>query len=71
MTYFPTEREREYVCPNCKGCFRATGLVCLVAHPPGTCCHYGDIDVSTGRNARLFDPSGQGGTRGPNQRWKQ
>lgn len=60
---------REYTCPNCGGCFRSTGEVCLVIHPPGTCCHYGDIDLVTGKNARLHDPSGQGGVRGPSQKW--
>ena len=67
--YFPTEQEQEYTCPNCGGRFRPTGLSCCVLHAPGTCCHYGDIDCSTGKNARLNDPRGLGGVRGPNERW--
>lgn len=50
MTYFPpaTKREPEQ-CPGCKGWFVvASGprVSCCVLHPPGSCCHVGEIEVA-------------------------
>lgn len=64
------QRNQVYLCPNCGGTFRPTGEECLVIHPQGTCCHYGDVDVSTGRNARVYDPKMKGGTRKPGEVWR-
>lgn len=48
MTYFPLPAEREPVkCPGCGKWFISprVGMSCLVLHPPGTCCHYGETEV--------------------------
>ena len=38
-------------CPRCKKYFSAqTGrmrISCAVLHPPGSCCHYGDKELSS------------------------
>jgi hypothetical protein len=59
-----------YTCENCGGRFRFNGQVCLVRHFPGECCHYGDTDLLTGRNARAYDPKAQDGVRKPGERWR-
>ena len=41
-----------------------------MGHAPETCCHYGDIDLVTGKNARLHDPKGRDGTRGHKEAWR-
>lgn len=39
-----------YQCPLCSGIYQAqTGNIrsaCLVAHAPGSCCHYGELQIS-------------------------
>lgn len=47
MPYFPTQEESKYQCPKCKGIYvrHKNNIGCLVNHPPGTCCHYGEIKV--------------------------
>ena len=35
-------------CPICGGTYRMGNINCLVAHPPGSCCHYGDEELSDG-----------------------
>lgn len=39
MPYFPKPVERAYRCPGCGGWFIPGYQSCLVAHPPGSCCH--------------------------------
>ena len=39
MPYFPTHKESQYRCPSCGGYYYRGSTVCLVLHPPGTCCH--------------------------------
>lgn len=34
-----------YQCAICHGLFVQGSVCCCVAHPPGTCCHYGDTPV--------------------------
>lgn len=34
-----------YWCPKCYKWFRKNNLNCLVLHPEGQCCHYGDTKV--------------------------
>lgn len=34
-----------YYCPRCRAWFVPGNMSCLVAHPPGTCCHYGERPV--------------------------
>jgi hypothetical protein len=37
----PVPRRRDaYVCDRCHGTFYRSNVMCLVAHPHGTCCHY-------------------------------
>ncbi len=38
-------------CRICGGWFSGYGYRCAVAHPPGTCCHYGTrpVDVACGQ----------------------
>jgi len=45
MVYFPPESDRAYKCPKCKQWFLEGNVRCLVAHPPDTCCHYGDTPI--------------------------
>lgn len=37
--YFPYPEETAYRCKGCGGWFIPGNRSCLVAHPPGTCCH--------------------------------
>ena len=64
MTYFPNYRieSKPQKCPGCGGWFiyNEHGMSCLVLHAPGTCCHYGETQVSapagvTAEGARLSD----------------
>lgn len=42
MPYFPKPGETTYICRGCGGRFIPSNISCLVQHPPGTCCHYGE-----------------------------
>lgn len=35
-------------CPKCKKYYQeiSTGSACAVMHSPGTCCHFGDKEIS-------------------------
>ena len=39
-----------YRCPKCNDVYKAqTGAIrisCAVMHPPGSCCHYGEVSVT-------------------------
>ena len=39
-----SEKESAYCCGGCDAWFLKSGIPssCLVNHPPGTCCHYGE-----------------------------
>ena len=63
------ETDQTYTCANCGGTFIHQGYICLVAHRPGSCCHYGDNDALSGKNARLHDPLGKGGVRQKAEKW--
>lgn len=43
--YFPTVKETIYQCRGCRKWFLPVGVSCCMAHPPGTCCHYGETEV--------------------------
>ena len=45
MPYFPKLCDDVYWCEGCGGRFRRSNVSCLVAHAPGTCCHYGEDRV--------------------------
>lgn len=45
MPYFPKLEEDVYWCQGCGGRFQRGLISCCVAHPPGTCCHYGEERV--------------------------
>ena len=58
--YFPTKAESAYKCPTCGHWFIQGNKQCLVAHSPGTCCHYGDETIPEPRyieshKERLWD----------------
>jgi hypothetical protein len=40
-----------YKCDGCRNFYSSqvgrTRVSCAVMHPPGTCCHYGEIEVSS------------------------
>jgi hypothetical protein len=46
MPIFPTTEETVYFCKQCKKYFILGNTHCAVLHLPGTCCHYGDTEVS-------------------------
>jgi hypothetical protein len=46
MPYYPKQEELRYKCPGCGKTFQTTGMNCLVAHSPGTCCHITEYEVS-------------------------
>lgn len=49
MTILQEQRTERYTCNICKQTFERTfprSIVCLVIHPPGTCCHYGDTVIT-------------------------
>ena len=52
MTYFPTLSESINKCPGCGRWFQYGYINCLVLHPPGTCCHLGDTEVSAPKGPR-------------------
>lgn len=46
-----------YICHNCGITYTMGGISCLVNHPPGTCCHYGDkpfLNKTTGVGPTMF-----------------
>lgn len=45
MPYFP-HKPSSYKCEGCNRWFTHGLEDCLVAHSPGTCCHYGEREVS-------------------------
>ena len=51
MPYFPLANEaREYTCEGCHQRFRipkgGVTTSCCVLHAPGTCCHFGEEQLS-------------------------
>ena len=46
MQIFPKQNPI-VTCPICKKTFRLGNVNCCVLHAPGTCCHYGDIEVGS------------------------
>ena len=65
--YFPHIQSQEYTCQGCGRRFRKTGLSCCVLHPPGTCCHYGEISLPSGQR---IGPSGQAFTEYEPPPWR-
>jgi hypothetical protein len=45
MPYFPRREESAYNCRGCNEWYIPGGVSCLVSHPPGTCCHYGETSI--------------------------
>jgi len=45
MPCFPEKIERVYRCQGCGKQYIQGNVSCCVAHPPGTCCHYGETPV--------------------------
>lgn len=49
MTILQEHRTERYTCNICKQTFERVFprvLACVVIHPPGTCCHYGDTVIT-------------------------
>lgn len=46
MAYFPTRVEQASKCPGCGRWYLPASASCCVAHAPGTCCHYGEVEVA-------------------------
>jgi hypothetical protein len=63
--YFPTEEERRYYCPNCKGWYGCGNSSCLVLHAPGTCCHEHEVRVLAPQPDGLEHKNGDEGDHGP------
>lgn len=50
MPYFPRQEEvGPYTCRGCGGSFYRSNVSCCVAHPPGTCCHFGEVPAGERR----------------------
>lgn len=41
-----------YQCEGCGGWFQPSGIDCLVAHPPGSCCHENEVLIQTETRGR-------------------
>ena len=49
MSILPENRTERYHCDTCGETFERVyprRITCLVIHPPGGCCHYGDAVVT-------------------------
>ena len=56
------KRERDCIrviyCPVCRGHYwikNDGSIACLVYHPRGSCCHYGDREISAGLLSRILE----------------
>lgn len=57
MPYFPAHEDRAYRCQGCGRWFIPGNRSCLVAHPPGTCCHEYETPLNVRPRASSPGPS--------------